>query len=256
MRDVGRTAPQTSEVAPAWDAELGALLIVPSDTDNAGIVLFPDDSVTPDSARVTLVNAGGDTTSAVLARTDSVQCGDAPVVHLSAANPVAWSVGMSARSARIIRTDSIEVLPPADSARLAADLARLASALPMAKGSRFTGLPFGVASAHRFESAGRQYVVAELTRRLNQEAAPLEERTFLVGERPASAKERFVVTFSQRSEGTEDTAEHFDLLSALLGSRSLLLLVARDQLSQTQYELLERQGGGTWRVSWSRTLHC
>lgn len=238
------------------------MLIVPSDADNVGIVLFPADSVTPDSARVTLVNPGGDTTSAVLASTDSLQCGDAPMVHLAgpgtgpAAGDSDWSVGMSGRSARIIRTDSIEALPSADSARLAADLARLASALPMAKGSRFAGLPFAVAAAHRFEADGRQYVVAQLTRRLNQEAAPLEERTFLIGERPASTTEPFVVAYSQRSQGTEDTAEHFDLLSALRGRRSLLLLVARDQLSQTRYDLLELRADGTWHVSWTRTLHC
>jgi hypothetical protein len=153
--------------------------------------------------------------------------------------------------------DSIEALPSADSARLAADLARLASALPMQKTSRFTGLPFAVLGAHRFESNGRQVVVAHLVRRLNQEAAPLEERTLIIAERPSPAAkgEPYVVTHSLRSEGSEDTAEHFEVLAAIRGRQAPMLLLSRDQLSRTTYELLERADDG-WRTRWSRTLSC
>ena len=162
-----------------------------------------------------------------------------------------------ARSAKLLRTDSIEALSSADSARLAADLARLASALTTQPGSRFTGLPFAVLGAHRFESDERQYLVGHLVRRLNQEAAPREERTFVIAERPAATRgEPYVVTYSQRSEGSEDTAEHFEVLAVMRGTDSPLLLLARDQLSKTTYEILERSADGTWRTRWSRTLDC
>jgi hypothetical protein len=156
--------------------------------------------------------------------------------------------------------DSIAVLPAGDSARLVTDLARLASALPMPANSRFAGLPFAVLDAYRFAADARQTLVASLVRRIGQEAAPFEERTFVIAEREASAGRRgpFVVTYSQRSEGSEDTAEHFDVLAAIRGRASTLLLLARDQLSRTTYELLERKEGegNGWRVRWSRTLSC
>jgi hypothetical protein len=243
-----------------WASELGQLLVVPSDSDNSAVVLYPDDPTAQliASQPMTLVNAAGDTTRVRLVASDSQECGDAPVVRLAGAAPAAWSVGMLARSARLLRMDSIEALPSADSARLAADLARLASGLRTQQGSRFTGLPFAVLGAHRFQSDGREFLVAHLVRRLNQEAAPLEERTLLIAERPAPspASEPYVVTYSQRSEGSEDTAEHFELLAAVRGNASPLLLLARDQLSKTSYEILEHVPDDGWRTRWSRTLSC
>src|SRR5262245_42917907 len=56
-----------------WDSELGALLVVPSDTENVAVVLYPgeDDAEAPASANVTLVDIGGDTVQVTLNRTDS-----------------------------------------------------------------------------------------------------------------------------------------------------------------------------------------
>jgi len=257
--DTMRPASAASSSASDWATELGQMLLVPSDSNKTAVVLYPIDP----SARLigsqptTLVNAAGDTTRVKLVPSDSQECGDAPVVHLAGAVPAAWSVGLLARSAKLLRMDSIAGLPSADSARLAAELTRLASALATQPGSRFTGLPFAVFGAHRFESDGRQFLVGHLVRHLNQEAAPGEERTFVIAERSSSSRaEPFVVAYSERSEGTEDTAEHFETLAAVRGRDSPLLLVARDQLSKTTYEILERRPDGTWRTRWSRTLAC
>jgi hypothetical protein len=151
--------------------------------------------------------------------------------------------------------DSIEALPSADSARLAAELARLASALPSRSNSRFSGLPFAVLGAHRFVMNGRQFLVGHLVRRLNQEAAPLEERTLVIAER-ATPSEPYTLTHSARSEGSEETAEHFETLAAVAGREFPLVLLARDQLSRTTYQLLERSGDGVWHARWSRALAC
>jgi hypothetical protein len=243
-----------------WASELGQLLVVPSDSDNTAIILYPDDPPGQliASQPLTLVNAAGDTTRVRLVASDSQECGDAPVVRFSGTTPSAWSVGLLARSARLLPMDSIEALPSADSARLAADLARLASGLKTHQSSRFSGLPFAVLGAHRFQSDGRQFLVAHLVRRLNQEAAPLEERTLLIAERSAASppSEPFTVTYSQRSEGSEDTAEHFEVLAALRGQASPLLILERDQLSRTSYDILERVPDDGWRTRWSRTLSC
>ena len=256
--DTTRAPAAPPRVTSEWNAELGTLLVVPSDSDNSAVVLYPtgDDAATGSEA-VTLVNGGGDTVRATLTHTDSVECGDVPMARLAAVPAGTWSIGMGRHPAPLVHVDSIESLPSADSSRLAADIARLASALPMPRNSRFGGLPFAVVSARRFTLDGRQYVAAHLARRLNQEAQPLEERTFILAERAdSSTNSRLAVAYSQRSEGTEDTAEHFDLLAVLKGKRSPLLLISRDQLSQTRYDLLERQDDGTWRVRWSRTLSC
>jgi hypothetical protein len=245
--------------ASDWASELGQLLVVPSDSDNTAVVLYPPDPTAQliASQPMVLVNAAGDTTRVKLVASDSQECGDVPVVRLTGLAPAAWSVGLLARSARLLRMDSIESLPSGDSARLAADLARLASGLKTHQSSRFTGLPFAVLGAHRFESDGRQFLVGHLVRRLNQEAAPLEERTLLIAERPASpGNEPYTVTYSQRSEGSEDTAEHFEVLAALRGQASPLLILARDQLSKTNYEILEHVPDDGWRTRWSRTLSC
>lgn len=252
--------PATTDRSPDWVSELGQLLVVPSDSEQAGVVLFP---ATPSprlisSAPLTLLNAGGDSVRAraALVISDSQVCGEAPTIRLTGAVPMEWTVGLLARSAQPLRLDSIESFPSADSARFAAELARLASTLPTQRDSRFNGLPFVVLGARRFESHGQQMLAAHLIRRLPQEAAPLEEHTFILAERPAPPKnERYLVTFHQRSEGHEETAEQFEVLSAIRASETTLLLLARYQEARTTYDILERQQTG-WRVRWTRTLAC
>lgn len=244
-----------------WASELGQLLVVPSDSDNAAVVIFPDfpSPRLVASAPLTLLSASGDSVAArgQLVATESEQCGGAPLVQLSDSVATPWSIGLLRRSATTLRMDSIETLPPADSARLAADLARVASSLAPGQESRFSGLPFTVVSAHRIEEESRQTVVAHLVRRLPQEASPLEEHILIVAERPRNRPNAsWSSAYTQRSEGTEDTAEHFTILAtARTGDRTLVLL-ARDQLESTKYEILERAPDGSWRSRWSRTLVC
>lgn len=249
-----------SAVPSDWVSELGELLVVPADSENTGVVLFPP---TPSprlisSAPLTLLSASGDSAPAraSLVVSDSQVCGEAPVIRLSGSVPSAWSVGLLARAAAPLRMDSIEALPAPDSARFAAELARLASALPTRRDSRFAGLPFVVLTARRFELPGQQTVVAHLVRRLPQEASPLEEHTLVVAERPVSSTNQpYAVTYHQRSEGTEETADHYDVLAAIRGGGTTYLLIARDQEARTSYDVLERSQSG-WRVRWRRTLAC
>jgi hypothetical protein len=253
---------QAARSAPEdWANELGQLLVVPSDSGNGAVVIFPD-FPSPrliTSAPMTLLTVGGDTVTVrgQLVATESEQCGGAPLVQLSDSVAAPWSIGLLRRSATTLRMDSIEALPPADSARLAGDLARLATTLTADQESRFSGLPFTVLGAHRIDEANRQTVVAHLVRRLPQEAAPLEEHMLIIAERPRAPENApWTSVFTQRSEGTEDTAEHFTILAAVHASDRTLLLLARDQLESTKYEILERAANGSWRSRWSRTLVC
>ena len=252
--------PQASGSAPEdWAAELGQMLVVPSDTDNAAVVIFPDFPAPRllASAPVTLVTVSGDTVQAraQLVATESEQCGGAPLVELRDTVTAAWSVGLLRRTASALRTDSIQGLPPADSVRLAADLARLASILTDDRESRFSGLPFTVLSANRLTEGDRQTVIAHVVRRLPQEASPLEEHMLIIADRPGPSAS-WTVRHTERSEGSEDTAEHFQLLAGLRAGDRVLLIFARDQLERTRYDILERQPSGAWRSRWSRTLVC
>ena len=239
----------------SWPAELGPVLVVPADTDNTAIVIYPD--VAPDGPqRLTLLAGNGEPSaqSVVVTAADSLECGGAPVVHLSSGSFGSWAVGV-AQATGVLRTDSLESLTSRDSARLVANLAALASPLTARMETRFTGLPFRVLGARRFTFGGSGIVAAHLVRKLPQEASPLEEHTFLVAERRAGS-DSLVLTFSDRSEGTEETAEHYDLLSAVAGGPTLLLLVARDNVSGTKYQVLSRAANGSWRVQWTRPLSC
>jgi hypothetical protein len=259
----GSTAAAARAGTPAapWVDELGPMLVVPADSDNAGIVIFPENPTSRlvASAPITFLSPAGDSTAAraALVVSDSQVCGEAPTVHIDNPITLPWTVGLLGRSLRPLRMDSITALAPTDSLRLTGELARLASSLPMQRGSRFTGLPFAVFSARRFEARDRQVLVAHLIRRLAQEAAPIEEHTFLIAERAATpSSERYATVYHQRSEGSEDSAEQFEVLSAVDGRNAILLLISRDNVTQTTYEILERSNAGAWRSRWSRVLSC
>jgi len=257
-----RVAAATSPEPPAssgWMPELGSALLVASDSDATAVLLYPGDPGSEPRRAVTLMMAGGDTARAIMAAASSDrQCGDAPIVRLDGPVPRGWSAGFLNHTARPIRMDSIEALSSADSVRLASDVARLASALTASTRNRFSGLPFVVLSARRFRWNDLVVIVAHVVRRLNQEASPLEEHTLLIAERPdgSGTPAPYGVAHSERSEGSEETAEHFDVLAALRTNTTAVLLIARDQVSRTEYELLARTPDGGWQRRWRRTLAC
>jgi hypothetical protein len=258
---VNTTSATTITDRPAdWVSELGPVLVVPSDTEQTGVVLFP---ATPsqqliEAAPLTLLSPAGELTrtTASLVVSDSQVCGEAPTIRIGGEATAAWSVGLRARAAVPLKMDSIEALTSSDSARLVAALARLASAVPTVRASRFSGLPFVVLSARRFNVAGTHTVLAHLMRRLPQEASPLQEHSFVVGERSAtSAGDAYALTYHQRSEGTEETADHYDVLTAARAGANTFLVLSREQDARTVYEILERGNTG-WRSRWQRTLAC
>lgn len=258
---VGATAavPPTDEPADERMHALGALLVVPGDSAGAGIVIYPvaptNQLVGSGSLRLLAPNGDSTLATAALVMTDSQVCGEAPLIRVQDSLATAWSVGILGSDASPVRMDSIEAFSRVDSTRLVAELARLASAIPMRSDSRFKGLPFAVSSARRFDSGGSQIVVSQLVRRVPHEAAPVEEHTFIVAERD-SASARFATAFHARSEGTEETAEQFEVLAALRGTPELWLLFSRDNTARTTYQVLERVAPGVWRSRWSRVLSC
>lgn len=252
-------APPARPSSGSWPAEFGDLLVVPSDSEQLAIVVYPDTASGFDivASRLVLLGARGDTVArGVTAQArDSLQCGDAPVVRLSGAGAQSWLVGLQGAHPALVPAQHVETLPSTDSARVVARLARLASALTAQQESRFNGLPFAVVSGRRFEVGDRRVLLAHLVRRLPQEAAPLEERLLLITE-SGRTDTNAVVVHSQRSAGSEETASHFEVLAVLRAGKTILVLLARDQMARTDYQVLERSPAGQWRVRWTRPLAC
>jgi hypothetical protein len=258
----------TSSTLPArdWDSSAGPVLLVVGETPaNANIVLPEAASATvelgniPHPASVTLFGRGGTVQTAELP--DVSNTGGACIVaQLSAAPPPrAWNIGFIGGVVSPIGMDSTESLSRPDSASLVVDVTRLASAMPNDSAGRFTGLPFVVRALWRFNILnGPQVIVANLSRQINQEATPLQERTLLVAERnPVDST--IATAYSERSYGTEESVENQDVLSAaLLGAaHTPAIVVARDYGDAIAYGLIERGADGRWRARWSSARrHC
>lgn len=269
--------PPDSVVAPkpeasAWDTTAGSALFVAGTTPLEALVIAPAfttqaslDSVVLDpsrlqSIRVDLFRGGQRVGAAVVAslagssRTDS--CRTWPTARLtvlpadSSTGP--WSVAFESGHAAPVGVDSIEALSSADSARLAADVARLASALPGDTSATFRGLPFVVTKAWRGRiPSGHTLLTAVVVRNVNQEANPRQERILLIAERDTTPSARYMALYSERTVGLEESIETTDPIGLLLlgPERRPTVIVTRDSGNGVAYALIE-QAGGQWQRRW------
>ena len=235
-----------------WVPELGPLLAVPGDSDNTAILLSP--ASTEETGSVALMRTAGDSSATSrISPTDLQVCGEVPTARLASAGPAGWTVAL-APGVTALRADSIESLASADSSALAADIARIGSAVANDSGSRFAGLPFAVIAAHRLTMDSSTIVIARVMRRIPQEATPLEERTLVIGEQQRG--EPFVLKYSKRSSGAEDVIDHHLFLAAVRAGKKHFVLLVSEREGSARYEILERSGSGSWRPRWWRMLSC
>jgi len=273
--------PTDSAVAPpppasTWDAAAGPVLLVRADSPGRASVVFPQyvegylpDSISFDVApiRDATVELYGHAGALGATEVRSVgprtwhagNCIEWPSATVAVpadsavAHPSGWSVALFPRGIAGVTLDSIEGLPPADSAKLAADITRLASALPGDTARAFRGIPFAVRNAYRFTvDSATPAIAADVVRKVPQEAMPLEEHTFIIAERRNPA-ERFTVVHTERTSGTDESLVTTELLAALRlpsPSRTALVLL-REGFDTSAYAVLERSPRGTWRVRWT-----
>jgi hypothetical protein len=241
-----------------WNASAGPVLLVVAGSASQAFVVASDSATEaeqlaniPKPASVTLFGRGGTVQTADLpSLADSNGCA---IGTLSAAPPPrAWSVGFIGGVIAPVAMDSTESLSRADSAKLVVEMTRLASALPNDSAGRFSGLPFIVRSVWRFKIPdGQTVVIATLSRQINQEATPLQERTFLVAEESATDS-TFSTAYSERTSGPEETIENQDVLGAVLigTTRAPALVLSRDDGDLVGYGLIERGENGRWSPRW------
>jgi hypothetical protein len=183
----------------------------------------------------------------------------APRSGASAAGPPPnWAVAFVTGHAVSLPMDSTAMLLPIDSARRAADVVRVASALRGDTAAAFRGLPFTVRDAHRFVLPdGTEGIAAELIRRINEEANPREQHILLVTERDTTPSvggpPPYVASYVERASGPEDDVEASEVLAGvLLGPRRIAtIVVGRDDGDGGSYTLLTRAARGRWVATWN-----
>ena len=189
---------------------------------------------------------------------ENEQCAEWPtaqVVQGTNARTTKWSVGFASGSATALAMDSLAGLQRADSARLAAEIAKLASAMPGDTAPMFRGLPFRVHSAYRVRpTPGIMVVVATIVRTINQEANARTEHLLLIAEQDLNVPEsRLALKYFERVSGPEESTETVDILASLLlgADRRPTIVLGRSDESGTAFALLERATSGKWTLQWS-----
>ena len=257
-------AESTTTAPVAWNAMAGPVLLVAADTPTHAFVLLPSGAsestlaAIPHPASVTLFSRSGTVQTADLpSLPDTMVCSMA--ILEAAPPPRPWNVGFIGGVVAPLPVDSTESLSPADSATMVTWLNRMASGLPNDSAGRFSGLPFVVHDIWRFRlPAGTLVLAGTLVRQINQEATPLQERTFVIGEE-SPRDSSFTLVYSERSIGDEETVESTELLAAVtLGdSHRGAMIVARDFGNATACGLVERGDDGRWHARWSSARrHC
>ena len=264
-----------------WDANAGPVLLVAAERPDAAIVVFPDvqgehpaaelhfDTTALRGSTVTLVSRAGTVSTATLGDGttpgEDEDCVGWPMLRVISPSgaPPPWSVGLLGARLTPIPLDSVGSLSASDSAALVAEVARLASTVPVRESAaRLRGLPFYVQDVRRFRaSSGISIVVAHAVRRVHEEANPLEERTLLIAERDSVQQQaqrpgRYTLAFHQRAVGREETLDGSEVLAALTprDTSRPMLVIARESEGGVRYAFLERIGVRSWRLKWTSAL--
>ena len=264
IKPAGSADSTTSPRNSAWNASAGPVLLVAGEDPSRAFIVVPDSATSdatlaalPRPADATLFSRAGTVQTAQLA--EGIETGACAAGPLTGAPPPrGWNIGFIGGVVAPLPIDSIESIGAADSSAFVVWMNRLASALPNDSAGRFSGLPFVVRGLWRFTvPAGPRVIVGSLVRQINQEATPLQERTFLVAEQ-SPADSSFSTVYSERRYGDEETIQNTEVLAgALIGAnRTPTIVVARDFGEGNAFGFIERSGG-RWQVRWtSARRHC
>lgn len=267
--------PPPPAVAPivtdaAWDTAAGlAFLVMGAHADQAAMVVpFVDTAASLDTMQVPLgpwrgvafdffrqgQSIGTASAGDSIAMDAPDDCSAWPALRVTRGDSTGWTVAFPTGRFAALAMDSLAGLAPRDSAGLTRDLARVASAAPGDTAELMRGLPYVVHRAWRTTlSNGRQVVMAEIDRTLNQEASPVHEHLLLVAERDTTAGSRWELAWSERMVGGEEAIESMELMviGTARGRSEPIILFARYLGDGVIYAVLQREGSGGWRLRWT-----
>jgi hypothetical protein len=179
------------------------------------------------------------------------ECYSWPLAKLQSAHSN-WRVGFVSGHVRAIMLDSIEAMPSADSAALAASVAQTAATLPVASDPTFRGLPFRVRSAYTFRLDSVNVMIADVVRSVNEEANPRLEHLLIIGERPATTRGKYKVGYYNRTAGAEESTQATEILTAVQieAAQRPAIVVNIEYDDGRKFGLIERTGPSEWRATW------
>lgn len=265
----------TEVTASGWDAAAGAFVVLPTVDGGmvAGSLLRPEASelTVGDTAgigaglgdgRLELFSRGGKVGVARLSVEGAPKVGPGctawPVARLTTdpgSTIAPWTAAFAMGRIAAVPLDSIEGLVPRDSAKLAADLTRLASGLPDDTSATFRTLPYVVLRAWRTRGLDSGFAVATLVRRVNQEDNPREERVVMVVNTVGSDARQWTIGWHERAAGLEEELVVAEPLLAfrVAPSKDLRLLFGRDDGVALGAAVLTRRGA-TWTLLWESAV--
>jgi len=244
-----------------------AVDVMPRFSDSSITDAPPLDTVLAGHPQVDLFTRSGKVGAATLSTQAegnfSGSCTTWPTAHVATPGgpPPDWSVAFVAGHATALPMDSVATLNSQDSARRAADVARVASSLPNDTAAAFRGLPFTLHDAHLFTlPSGDSVIAAEVVRRLNEEANPQEEHLFILMVRDTapslgSTSRGYLAAYFERTSGPEDDVETDEVLAGVMLGRSArglpTVILARDYGDGNSYTFIQRTSARQWRARWS-----
>lgn len=174
-----------------------------------------------------------------------------PTATLSPPPGREWRFGFRKGMATALPFDSLEGMTPADSSQVTIEIARIASVVAEGSDPAFRGLPFAVRRAYRFSLGSNSVVVADVVRKINEEANPREEHLLLVAERSATGDGKYVAAFESRVAGSEAVVRTNEILGAVRFLRgNPAIIVTFEYEDGGKVALLERTGEKQWRITW------
>jgi hypothetical protein len=250
-----------------WDSVAGSFLVIPgSDSSDAAVVLpgLTDTLLNStkhfelsglDNATLDLFSLRGFVGSSSLhvssQQAEAVGCLAWPEGQLSGVVPAQWRVGLEAGKASGIKVVPVDATQGKDSTTLIADVLKVALQLPQGGDAAFKGIPFSVRNAYRLITPETSVIVAEVVRKINEEANPREEHVLVVAER-GSAVSAYKLAFDMISAGVEESLQTTDLLAAInvVKTNRLAVVVSFDYEDGGKIGLLERISEGNWQLIW------
>jgi hypothetical protein len=273
----GRDSVRASDRSPAvtglitgsgWDSTAGPFMVIPAsrDSTDAALILpgLTDSSLASTThfelgaltnTSLDLFNLQGLIGSSVLnvvsQSVDPSGCPNWPRGRLVNSIPGGWRVGLEKGRATGIRLRSMEGMQGGDSARFIGEVLNIVNARFADDGAAFHGIPFFVRKAYRLETPALYVIVAEIVRRINEEANPREEHLLLLAERRTGEKD-YHVAFHTRSAGAEESLETSDVLAGftLVKSNRPAVAVTFDYEDGGKIGLLERISENEWKLVW------
>lgn len=182
---------------------------------------------------------------------DASGCLNWPVADFLNPVPPTWRVGLESGRAAGIRLSSLAGMHGDDSSRFVNDALQAVAPLGDNGDSAFRGLPFSIKRGSRINGAASSVIIAEVVRKINEEANPREEHILVLAERP-SGSTTYRVMFTTRSAGKEESLETTDVLAALQlkPANQLVIVISIDYEDGGKIGLLEKSSESAWKLRW------